>query len=117
VTAPNPKDIEGRKKPGFDATPIPALRELAKVHENGAAKYGRLNWREHPVLASVYYNAAMRHLLDWMEGQDADFDSMLHPLAHVMACCAVVIDAQKSGKLIDDRPKIQRTYKIPDPLP
>lgn len=74
--------------------------------EDGADKYGLTNWREHQVSASVYYNAAFRHLAAWWDGEENAVDSGVHHLGHVMACCAIILDAQYTNQLNDDRPEI-----------
>jgi hypothetical protein len=71
--------------------------------EHGARKYGRFNWREHTVTVSVYTDAIMRHLMAYVDGEDLDPESGINHLAHVMACCAVLLDAKAMGKLNDDR--------------
>lgn len=70
---------------------------------NGEHKYGLFNWRHIPVPADVYYDAMLRHLLAWLDGEDYAQDSGCHHLAHVMACCAVVLDAREQGTLMDNR--------------
>lgn len=99
----NPKTAAGRAKPPLRAIPPAALLHLGKAMADGEIKYGLFNWREHAVSGSVYYDAAMRHLLAWWDGEDVAPDSGVHHLAHVMACCAIVLDAAASGKLNDDR--------------
>jgi len=103
----NPKTIYGEAKFRISDTPINSIRLLGLVHNNGAKKYGTLNWRDHTVSASVYYNAAWRHMAAWYEGEDLDPESGLPHLAHVMACMSIILDAEKFGKLNDDRPKTQ----------
>ena len=66
-------------------------------------RYGRLNWRGTEVRASVYVGALLRHVAEWLEGQDVDAKSGLHPLAHGLACLAIILDAEAAGTLIDDR--------------
>jgi hypothetical protein len=104
----NPKTIYGEAKPKLSDTPPIGIRELGKVHSMGAEKYGRFNWREHSVSASVYYDAAWRHLSAWFEGENADPESGLPHLAHVMACMNILLDADEHGKLNDNRPKTHR---------
>lgn len=71
---------------------------------DGARKYGPYNWRGNAVVARIYIDAAMRHLLAWLEGEETAEDSGVHHLGHAMACCAILLDAQETGNLIDDRP-------------
>lgn len=100
----NPKTVYGAAKPGISAIPPSAILHLGQAMADGRAKYGLMNWREKTVSSSVYYDAAGRHLLDWWDGEDAARDSLVHHLAHTMACCAILIDAIETGKLNDDRP-------------
>lgn len=100
----NPKDAIGSVKPGLFNVPTPALFALAEAHDDGALKYGSHNWREAGVRSSVYLEAIDRHLALWREGQERSEDADVHHLAHVMACCAILIDAQANHNLFDDRP-------------
>lgn len=100
----NPKTHVGRLKPSLRAIPPSALIALGLAMENGEGKYGLMNWRQNQVATSVYYDAAMRHLLAWWDGEDIAADSQVHHLAHVMACCAILIDAEIGDCRIDDRP-------------
>lgn len=100
----NPKTVFGVKKPSFDAIPPVAILQLGRVMSFGKTKYGPMNWRAEAVSSSVYYNAALRHLLSWFDGDDLDPESGVPHLAHAMACMAILLDAQSCGKLNDDRP-------------
>jgi hypothetical protein len=71
----------------------------------GARKYGKFNYRETPIAASTYEDAIERHLQLWFDGEDTDYESDASHLAHVIACCALLMDAQATGKLHDDRQK------------
>lgn len=99
----NPKTAFGEAKPKLSDTPTLGIREMGKVFTGGAEKYGRFNWRDHAVSATVYYDAAQRHLMAWFEGQDVDPESGISHLAHVMACCNILMDAETFGKLNDNR--------------
>ena len=99
----NPKTAFGEKKPKMSDTPTVGIVEMGKVFSMGAAKYGRFNWRHHKVSSTVYYDAAQRHLFAWFEGEDLDPESGLSHLAHVMACMNIILDAEKHGKLNDNR--------------
>lgn len=101
----NPKTALGEAKPKLSDTPTIGIQLMGQVHTNGANKYGRFNWREHTVSSTVYYDAALRHLMAWFDGEDFDLESGQSHLAHVMACCNIILDAGKHGKLNDNRPK------------
>jgi len=71
--------------------------EESLVLLHGARKYGRHNYRAMGVRASVYYDACMRHLMAWWEGEDIDPDSGLHHLAHARAGLGVIRDSMMQG--------------------
>lgn len=100
----NPKDRLGLKKPPMHCVPPIGLVHLGLAMENGMNKYGLMNWREKKVRATVYYDAMMRHLMAWIDGEEMAADSKVKHLAHVMACCAILLDAEYQGNLVDDRP-------------
>ena len=112
----NPKSRVGALKIPLHLVPPSARHYLALALENGAKKYGPYNWREEPISMSTYYGALNRHMDAWWDGEDVDSDSGIHPVAHAMACCALILDALSIGKLIDDRPskgavpKLQEEY-------
>ena len=100
-----PKDLIGETKLPVDLCPALATAEQALAHYEGALKYGEYNWRAVKVRASIYVAAIQRHLLKWQAGRDRDPTSGAHELGHVMACCAILIDAEANDTLDDDRPK------------
>ena len=104
VKETNPKDSLGTKKVPLSGMPAPVLLECGLVKLHGDLKYGRYNWREAGVRGSVYYDAAMRHLMAWYEGEDIDPDSGVHHLAHAMTGLSVLRDSQMRGNWTDDRP-------------
>ncbi len=100
----NPKDLLGLKKPPLNLFPPAALIHGSMAMGNGAAKYGPYNWRKNKVIASIYIAAAMRHIVSWEDREDAAEDSGVHHLGHALACLAIILDAEATGNLIDDRP-------------
>ena len=104
VKATNPKDAIGCSKVPFSVIPGRVMGELGLALLEGAAKYGRHNYRVSGVRASIYYDACLRHLTAWWEGQDTDPDSGLPHVVKALACLTVLRDAETQGKLTDDRP-------------
>jgi hypothetical protein len=100
----NPKDLLGLTKPPIHFIPPVALLHLGQAMANGGVKYGQMNWRSKQVISSIYYDAAMRHLMAWWDGEDVAPDSSVKHLAHAMACLAILLDAEASEMLKDDRP-------------
>jgi hypothetical protein len=100
----NPKDAIAN-----DRIPLWLLSPFAKAHWAiaqfaGLAKYGAWNWRKSGVRASIYISAAERHLDAWKSGEEFDPIDGSHHLGNVMACVAILIEAQECSKLVDDRP-------------
>lgn len=100
----NPKDAIGSSKMPLHLWPETATILGALGLLDGALKYGRSNWRVAGVRASIYYDAARRHLNAWFEGEEVDPDSGVPHIGHALACLAIISDAQAAGKLVDDRP-------------
>ena len=101
----NVKTAAAAGKPTLSAVPPVAIIALGAAMQDGANKYGKFNWRTTAVTASVFYDALHRHLLDWYNGEDFAPDSKIHHLAHLMAGCAIILDAIAAGVFKDDRDK------------
>lgn len=110
----NPKQIFGDLKTPLDLLPGLAMIQWAEAQGDGARKYGAFNWRENPVEARTYVAAGGRHFMRWGAGELLALDSKVHHLGHVMACCAILIDAEAHGTLIDNRAKCPATLAALD---
>lgn len=100
----NPKDAAAT-----DRVPLGLLSPIAKAHwalaqHCGRAKYGAWNWREAGVRASIYIDAIGRHTDGYLSGETYDPADGTHHLGNIMACCAILLEAEAAGKLNDDRP-------------
>ena len=100
----NPKDIIGVRKAPLSCVPMNVIAEIGVGMLEGASKYGRHNYRAVGVRSSVYFDATLRHLVAYWEGEDADPDSGAHHLAKALTSLVVWRDAQMQGKCEDDRP-------------
>lgn len=100
----NPKDAVGVKKAPFSTVPMEVVAEIGLGMMEGALKYGRHNYRDIGVRGSVYFDATMRHLVSWWEGEDLDPDSGLSHVSKALASLVVLRDAMLNDKLTDDRP-------------
>ena len=58
----NPKDVVGASKPPQAVVSQLVMMELGVAMLEGTCKYGRHNYREAGVRASIYYDATRRHL-------------------------------------------------------
>lgn len=107
----NPKEAEGAKKCPMHLLPTAFTTQTAYALQHGAHKsgpnktgYGEWNWRDAGIHATTYIGAIMRHLAAWQDGEDIDESGYSH-IAHIAASCAIILDAQKVGMLVDDRKK------------
>ncbi len=100
----NPKEAVGKLKVSQSCVSRAVLAEVAVGMMEGARKYGRHNYRDTVVTASVYMDAACRHLDAWWEGEDIDPDSGVHHISKLIANLTVLRDAMIQNKLHDDRP-------------
>lgn len=102
----NPKDAIGIRKVPFSTVPWPVIAEVGLGMMEGACKYGRHNYRAIGVRASVYFDATIRHLASWWEGEDTDPDSGLSHVTKAIASLVVLRDAMLQSKCTDDRPPV-----------
>lgn len=96
------KDDAG--KPPLGLIPRSAQLREARILAYGEAKYGRHNWRK-GMRWSRLGDAAMRHLLAWMDGEDIDPESGEPHLAHLRCCTGFLIEYAEHGLGTDDRYK------------
>jgi len=104
VKESNPKDMLGSVKAYTHLIPTAPLYEVGLAMFEGARKYGSHNYRAIGTRATVYYNAARRHMDAWLEGEDIDPDSGIHHLMKAVACFMVLRDSMIMGNFEDDRP-------------
>jgi Domain of unknown function (DUF5664) len=100
----NPKDALGILKTPFSTIPMTVMAELGVAMLEGALKYGKHNFRSIGVCATVYTDAAMRHITSFLEGEDIDSDSGLSHLTKAIASLTVLRDGMINDKWVDDRP-------------
>ena len=100
----NPKDAIGIRKAPMSSLPMAVLAECGVAMLEGAAKYGRSNYREIGVRNSVYFDAVQRHLIAWWEGEDIDPDSGLSHVTKAITALIVLRDSMMRKNNTDDRP-------------
>lgn len=69
-------------KPRYSLLPKGAVNSVIEVLEFGAKKYSADNWQEVDNAKERYYNAAMRHIDLWWNGEKLDSETNVHHLAH-----------------------------------
>ena len=117
MTVVNPKELAGSLKPAiWSVFPRWVSLSVGRVMSVGAAKYGAFNYRESSISASIYEDAIERHLQSWFDGEDNDPETGESHLASVIASCTLLMDAQATGKLSDNRQKTGLVRKKLDEL-
>ena len=100
----NPKDAVGSTKPPIHNVPLSVVAEIGLALAEGSHKYGSSNWRVIGVRASVYWDAAFRHIKAFWEGEDVDPDSQLSHITKAISALVVLRDAMIQDNWNDDRP-------------
>ena len=72
------------------------LEEVARVFMYGKSKYSEDDWENVENKRSVYFDAAMRHLTAWWNGEKKDESEFSH-LAHAI-CCLLILLWDKNNK-------------------
>lgn len=89
-------------KPQFHLIPSDGLSELAKVYVFGASKYAPYNW-ERGMAWSRVFNALLRHLYAFWDGERHDKETGLHHMAHVAWNALALLVYSLRGIGEDDR--------------
>ena len=93
---------KNQKSEQYSLIPVPAFDMLARVYAYGAGKYDRNNWRRgYPWHLS--FDAMMRHLNAFWNGEDLDPESGLPHVAHAMFHCATLLTFMQEYPEGDDR--------------
>jgi len=108
--------LEGRKddqgKAPWHLAPWDSFRAIITVLAFGAKKYEPRNW-EKGMAWSRPYDAAIRHLTAWWDGEPCDPETGYSHLWHLGCCVVFLIAYEIRGVGLDDRP---RTH-TPPPTP
>lgn len=93
---------KGIKTQRLSLIPWLSVWKISEVYNFGAKKYADHNWRKgYPW--SWSYDALIRHLTAWWEGEDTDSESGLSHLAHAGFHVLTLLWFQAFGRGTDDR--------------
>lgn len=73
-------------KPRFSLLPLKQIETVVAVLEYGAIKYAPGNWQKVENPRDRYFDAAMRHVFAWRNGEKLDPETQLPHLAHAVCC-------------------------------
>lgn len=71
-------------KPEYELLPLELFSGVNTVLQYGAKKYGVSNWKKPDFEMSRAYNALLRHMIAFWNGEDFDKESGLSHLDHAM---------------------------------
>lgn len=86
----------------WDLLPLAPIEQVLRVLALGATKYSDHNWRT-GANWSRYYNAAMRHLSAYWQGEICDPETGESHLAHALCCLLFLAEYEAKGIGTDDR--------------
>lgn len=91
-------------KPPISLVVSEAIWEEARVMGFGEKKYGTWNWTKGLSILRLL-SAAMRHILQFLMGEDNDKETGIIHLAHARCCLGMAIWTYNHRKDLDDRYK------------
>jgi len=106
--------MEGKKydggKPSMSNVAGKTLMSIAEVFDFGAGKYGKNNYRM-GMKWSRYYDACMRHITSWFDGEDNDIgETGLNHIDHAICSLIMLRTNIHEGAGEDDR-YVQNMHK------
>lgn len=88
------KEDHGKRR--WRLLPWGPIEDVVRVLEYGATKYAAESWRRTPNGSARYWEAAMRHLIAWRQGEVYDTESGLPHIAHALCCLVFVHELTKT---------------------
>jgi len=100
--------MEGRKfdtdKPQIGLIPSESIFAVARVMTYGAKKYAKDNWLHVPDAEQRYFDAALRHVLQYNTGNKTDEETGENHLAHAICCLMFLLYADETGHAFPTKP-------------
>lgn len=81
---------------------MPGLKEVAKVGDFGAKKYGQWNYRAGMPWMKLL-GSCSRHLISFINGEDLDPESACPHLAHLAYNALMLLEFMETKRAQDDR--------------
>ncbi len=88
---------DDRDKLRWSLVPWGQMTAVVRVLKFGADKYGEGNWKNLSDFRTRYFDAALRHLMAWNEGESVDPDTGESHLAHAVCCLLFLMWKDATG--------------------
>jgi hypothetical protein len=92
------------EKPQINLIPREALEGMAKAFMYGAGKYGRFNFKNGLEYTRLT-DATMRHIIQFLDGEDIDVESGNSHISHALASLAML------AYMIENKPDFDNRWK------
>lgn len=107
-------------KPKLSLVPKSAIYAGARALTYGETKHGRFSFKEDGFPCTVMADKVLRHIYQYLDGENVDEESGLHPLDHALADLMILVEIVEKHKHQDDRflsihKQEQRTHKSIQP--
>jgi len=102
ITDPKTGGQKGQKPAQLSYLPFDSLAEVSKVYQYGASKYARDNWKK-GYKWSLNFDAMMRHMFAFWEGEDLDPESGCAHVGHAAWHALTLLWFMQHYKEGDDR--------------
>ncbi len=91
-----------QNKPDMTLIPREAMLQMADAFTHGASKYGRHNYRK-GLAVSRQVAAALRHIYQFLDGENVDQESNCTHLGSALASLAMACYTVENKPKLDDR--------------
>ena len=112
ITDPKTGGQKGQKPAQLSYIPFDSLVEISKVYQYGAKKYARDNWKK-GYQWSLNFDAMMRHMFAFWEGEDLDPESGCSHVGHAAWHCLTLLWFMQHYKDGDDRATSRNLQEVP----
>lgn len=89
-------------KPKWSLVDFKSLEPMVRVLEYGADKYSRDNWKD-GLLVREIVESMLRHIFDFLEGEDLDSESGLPHVGHILCNAMFLSWTLENRPEFDDR--------------
>lgn len=95
--------MKSEGKPKLSLVPKSAIWGAAEALTYGMQKHGKYSFKENGFPYTDLADKVLRHMTEWLDGNDFDKETGFHQLHHAIADLAILIDVVHNNPQQDDR--------------